>query len=121
MNNPVNFLEIVASDIERAKEFYEKVLNLELFPNEMPEYKMYMFGSPDKIGASGAIIEDLFNKPSLDGTVPYFSSIDISVELKKVEALGGKILIDKTSIGEFGFFAHIIDSEGNRIGLHSFK
>lgn len=119
MNNPVNFIEIVASDIERAKAFYQEVFGLKLFPNQMPEYKMYMFGEENKIGASGALIEDFFNKPSLDGTVPYFSFEDIATVLEKVENLGGKILIPKTNIGEFGFFAHIVDTEGNRVGLHS--
>jgi predicted enzyme related to lactoylglutathione lyase len=38
-----------------------------------------------------------------------------------VEEAGGKLLFSKTDIGEFGFFAQIIDSEGNRIGLHSNK
>ncbi len=119
MNNPVNFIEIVATNIERAKEFYQKVFALELFPNQMPEYKMYMFGAPDKLGASGALIEDSFNKPSADGSVVYFSFEDIAIPLDKVEGANGKILIPKTSIEEFGFFAHILDTEGNRIGLHS--
>ena len=45
---------------------------------------------------------------------------DVQKVLDKVEAAGGKILVPKTEISpEYGFMAVFIDSEGNRIGLHS--
>jgi len=119
MKNPIQWLEITSTNLERAKDFYSKVFNLEFQLSEMPEYKMYMFGMPNAVGSSGALVQDSINKPSTDGTVIYFSCENLSTELGRVEAAGGKLLIPKTDIGEFGFFAHIIDTEGNRIGLHS--
>jgi len=121
MNNPVQWLEITTTNLERAKDFYAKVFNLEFQLSEMPDYKMYMFGSPEKVGSAGALVQDSLNKPSTDGTVIYFSCEDVSIELARVEEAGGKLLIPKTDIGEFGFFAQITDTEGNRIGLHSNK
>ncbi len=122
MKNPVQWLEIAVIDIERAKKFYEKVFGLEFQLIEMPDTKMYIFGAPDMenaAGSAGSLVQSEYYKPSTDGTVVYFSSEDLSVELARVEAAGGKIMLPKTDIGEFGFYAHILDTEGNKIGLHS--
>lgn len=121
MKNPVQWFEITTVDLERAKLFYSKVFNLEFQFIEMPDSSMYMFGNPDEVGSAGCLMQSADTKPSIDGSVVYFSCEDISRELALVEKEGGKILLPKTDIGEFGFFAQIIDSEGNRIGLHSNK
>ncbi len=119
MNNPIQWLEIATIDLERAKDFYAKVFNLKFVFIEMPNDKMYVFGEPDKVGSSGCLVNSSENKPSTDGTIVYFACADVAVEAGKVEAAGGKLIIPKTDIGEFGFFAQFIDTEGNRIGLHS--
>lgn len=121
MKNPVQWFEIATTDLERAKIFYLKVFNFNFQFIEMPDSSMYMFGEPDKIGSAGSLVQSKNIKPSSDGTVIYFSCEDVSKELRLVEKEGGKILLPKTDIGEFGFFAQIIDTEGNRIGLHSNK
>ena len=119
MNNPVQWFEIATSDLERARDFYAKVFNLEFQFIDMPDSKMYMFGAPDKMGSAGCLVQSSDNIPSPEGTVIYFACEDVAVEVGKVEAGGGKVIIPKTDIGEFGFFAQFIDTEGNRIGLHS--
>lgn len=119
MSNPIQWLEIATTNIERAKNFYAQVFNLEFQFMEMPDSKMYMFGAPGQEGSSGCLFWSEYSKPSADGTTVYFSCDDVTVELGKVEAAGGTIVVPKTDIGEFGFFAQIIDSEGNRVGLHS--
>ncbi|MDH3247308.1 MAG: hypothetical protein OEM26_21975 [Saprospiraceae bacterium] len=48
MNNPIQWVEIEATDLERAKEFYSSVFGLELQLMEMPDSKMYMFGAPEQ-------------------------------------------------------------------------
>jgi predicted enzyme related to lactoylglutathione lyase len=121
MKNPVQWFEIATTDLERAKSFYSKVFDLEFQFIEMPDSKMYMFGVPDMIGSAGCLLQSTENKPSTDGSVIYFSCEDVAVQAGRVEEAGGKLLFSKTDIGEFGFFAQIIDSEGNRIGLHSNK
>ena len=119
MNNPIQWCEIATTDLERAKNFYSKVFNMDFQLIDMPDSRMYMFGAPDAMGSSGCLVESPNNKPSADGTIIYFACKDVAVEAGKVEELGGKLIIPKTDIGEFGFFAHIMDTEGNRIGLHS--
>jgi predicted enzyme related to lactoylglutathione lyase len=44
---------------------------------------------------------------------------DLTPVLGRVEPAGGKVVVPKTSIGEHGAIAVFIDSEGNRVGLHS--
>ncbi len=119
MHNPIHWLEIAATDLERAKDFYAKVFNLEFQFVEMPDNKMYMFGAPGQTGSAGCLVHSPDNKPSADGTIIYFTCENVENEVKKVEASGGKVIVPKTDIGEFGFFAQFIDTEGNRIGLHS--
>jgi len=119
MENPVQWLEIATTDFERAKDFYAAVFELQFQLIEMPDSKMYMFGEPGKSGSAGCLIASEQSKPSSDGTLVYFECEDVAVQAGRVEGAGGKVIVPKTDIGEFGFFAHFIDSEGNRIGLHS--
>ncbi len=121
MSNPVHWFEIATTDLERAKDFYAKVFKIEFQLIEMPDSKMYMFGAPGEPGSSGALVQSSDKKPSKEGTVVYFSCEDLATELGQVEKAGGKLVIPKTDIGEFGFFAEAIDTEGNLIGLHSNK
>ncbi|WP_298475240.1 VOC family protein [uncultured Maribacter sp.] len=121
MNNPVQWFEISVKDIERAKNFYEEVFKLEFQYIEAPGAKMYMFGAPDKIGSSGCLVQSSDNIPSTEGTILYFKSDDISEELTSIKKVGCTIVVPKTDIGEFGFYAQFLDTEGNRIGLHSDK
>lgn len=121
MNNPVNWFEIATIDLERAKNFYTAVFNSEFEHIEMPGNEMYMFkmsGESAKYG-SGAIVKTNENTPSAEGTIIYFSCKDAATEAARVDAAGGKLLFPKMSIGEFGFISQFIDTEGNRIGLHS--
>lgn len=122
MNNPVNWFEIAATDLERAKKFYTVVFKREFELVEMPGTKMYMFsGGNGAQGAAGALVLSDENKPSADGTIVYFECEDVASETSRVESAGGKLLFPKMSIGEFGFISQCIDTEGNRIGLHSEK
>ena len=71
-------------------------------------------------GVGGALMQSEGSNPSMDGTVVYLSGgDDLSTPLSKVEAAGGKIIMPKTSIGNNGFMAHFIDTEGNHVALHS--
>ena len=69
----------------------------------------------------GGLIEAEGQIPTTHGPTIYLNGgEDLSVPLGKVEASGGKIIMPKTDIGENGFMAQFIDTEGNRIALHSF-
>lgn len=121
-NNPVNWFEIAVTDLDRAKKFYGAVLETEFQDLEMGSTKMSMFAmDPSKSGAGGSLLLADEAKPSADGTTIYFQCADVANEAGRVEANGGQIVFPKMDIGEFGFVAQFMDTEGNRIGLHSDK
>jgi predicted enzyme related to lactoylglutathione lyase len=121
MANVINWFEIPAANFERACEFYSKVLDGEIHKVDAPAgMKMGFFphSAPESVG--GAIVYGEGYEPSSKGSVVYLNGgSDLSVALSRVEKAGGKIVMPKTSIGENGFMAHFVDSEGNRIALHS--
>jgi hypothetical protein len=59
--------------------------------------------------------------PGKDGPVAYLNADPVLGEvLKRVGPAGGKILVPRTDLPDgMGCFAQIVDSEGNRIGLHA--
>lgn len=121
MANVINWFEIPAKNFDRACEFYSKVLSGEIHKMDAPAGVMMGFlpGSvPDAVG--GAIVQGEGYEPSSKGSVVYLNGgEDLSGPLSKVEKAGGKILVPKTSIGENGFIAQFVDTEGNRIAFHS--
>jgi predicted enzyme related to lactoylglutathione lyase len=121
--NAISWFEIPASNLERATKFYETIFDVTLSPLDMPSIKMRMFPLEDMMGVGGAVVDSGgFHKPSsTDGPLIYLNgNPDVQRVLDKVEAAGGKIMMPKTEISpEYGYMAVIIDTEGNRIGLHS--
>jgi hypothetical protein len=118
----VNWFEIPVKDLDRAVRFYEKAFEVKLSMEEMAGLKMAMFpfkqGAP---GAAGSLVQGASYEPSHAGSVVYFTVEDIPEALRRITANGGKTLMPKTGIGEYGSIAHFEDTEGNRLALHSMK
>jgi predicted enzyme related to lactoylglutathione lyase len=123
MNNAISWFEIPATDLARAQKFYETIFGIAMIPMDMPNIKMRMFPVDDmQTGIGGAIVDSGgFHIPSVDGPLIYLNgNPDVQHILNKVEAAGGKIMVPKTEISpEYGFMGVFLDTEGNRIGLHS--
>jgi predicted enzyme related to lactoylglutathione lyase len=123
MKNAISWFEIPARELARAQKFYETIFSVSLTPLDLPNIKMRMFPVDDPNGVGGAVVESGgFHKPSAtDGPLVYLNANpDVQLVLDKVEMAGGKIMVPKTEISpQFGHMAVIIDSEGNRIALHS--
>lgn len=124
MKNAISWFEIGTADIERAQHFYEFIFNIKLQVLDMPNIKMRLFPIDDpSVGAGGALVESGgFHKPSKEyGPLIYLNANpDVQLVLDRVVKAGGSILVPKTPISdEFGHMAVIIDSEENRIALHS--
>lgn len=120
----VGWFEIPVKDMERAKKFYETVFDISIKVVEMGKITMGWFpfaDDPEARGSGGSLVKnDEFYKPSSNGVLIYFSSTEITTELNKIENSGGVILQQKTLISdEIGYMALFLDSEGNRIALHS--
>lgn len=126
MKNPVSWFEIAVDDMARARAFYEAVFGAPLQDFALPdaEDEFAMFGTDyEQYGIGGMLYRA--PKQSImrgNGITLYFACEDCAEEAARAAAHGGKILQDKQEIGDGnGFCALILDTEGNRIGLHSQK
>ncbi|MEI2739159.1 MAG: VOC family protein [Chitinophagaceae bacterium] len=124
MDNAISWFEIPATDIDRAQQFYETVFQIKMQPMDFQQTKMRMFPIDDPMkGIGGTIIDSGgFHKPSAtDGPLIYLNgNPDVKIFLDRVEAAGGKIMVPKTEISpEYGYMAVFLDTEGNRVALHS--
>ncbi|WP_242094982.1 VOC family protein [Aestuariivivens sediminicola] len=119
--NMIGWFEIPVSDMDRAKTFYETVFNIEISVHDLGGLLMGWF--PDRgeaHGAQGTLIKQDSYIPSKEGVLIYFMSDDVQNELDRVVPAGGEIYQPKTQISpEYGYMGVFIDSEGNRIALHS--
>ena len=116
----VVWFEIPAGDFARAKRFYEHVFSVALKDEQMGAMRMAVFPYAGE-AVSGCVIAGQGYKAGGDGSVVYISAgRDLAEPLARVEGAGGKVLVPKTLINaEIGYFAHFLDSEGNRVGMHS--
>ena len=124
MKNAISWFEIPTTDINRAQQFYEAIFGITLTALDLPNIKMRMFPLDDMMTQVGGALVDSggFHKPSAtDGPLVYLNANpDVQNVLDKIEAAGGKIMVPKTEISpEYGYMAVFIDTEGNRIALHS--
>lgn len=121
--NMVGWFEIPVLDMDRAKNFYDEVFQIDIQVQDFGGTLMGWFPwAEGKPGASGSLIlqKDWYIPSATDGVLVYFSSEDVQQQLDRIEAAGGKILKPKTQISpDVGYMGLFLDSEGNRIALHS--
>ena len=122
-SNSLNWFEIPATDLERAKKFYETIFNIEMSVMEMGPMKVASF--PYEMGSgkvAGGVATSPMHKPAPEGGVAIYlnGNPDLQLVLDRIETAGGKVTMPKTAISdEIGFMAFFEDSEGNNLGLHS--
>ena len=120
MQHALNWFEIPATDIDRATKFYNTIFDIQMSPFEMmPGFMMAQFPA-DEGGVSGAVVAGEGYVPSADGSLIYLNgSDDLNTILQRVDGAGGSVVVPKTDIGDIGFFAVFLDTEGNKVALHS--
>lgn len=120
MENVITFFDIPAANFSRAVSFYKAILGLEINETEMFGAQMGFFPS-DGRNVSGAIVQGENYKPSTDGVVAYLNGgNDLQTVLDEVERNNGKVVVPKTYISpEVGYIAMFIDTEGNKMAVHS--
>jgi predicted enzyme related to lactoylglutathione lyase len=118
--NPVGWFEIPVEDMARAKKFYESVFEVTLEEHQMGPDEMAWFPmDTTSIGAGGTLIKGDGYTASPNGVLVYFTAPDLDATVERAKAGGGTIVIERMDIGEHGVVAMVIDTEGNRIGLHT--
>lgn len=120
MNNLISIVEIPVSDFSRAVKFYQTILGIAMEEMEMDGNQMGIL--PNEEGAINVVlVKGNDYKPTSEGPVLYLNAgKDLQPMLEKVEQNGGQVIVPKTEISpEMGYFALFIDTEGNKLGLHS--
>lgn len=122
MKQVINWFEIPAADFDRAVTFYENVFATKLRREDMNGMRLGIFPY-EAPGPSGAICKMANLQPGPDGTLIYLDAgPDVSEVLARVWDNGGKVVLDKTLVtDDIGYIGAFIDSEGNRVGVHSRK
>ncbi len=120
MNKPLNWFEIPATDLDRARIFYETAFSIELRTEAFEGSNIAVFPYDREHATGGCLIQDKDHQPALNGPILYLNA-DNSLDevLGRGVASGSRLLLARTALPPgMGFFAHIVDSEGNRIGVH---
>jgi predicted enzyme related to lactoylglutathione lyase len=122
--NAISWFEIPTVDLERAQKFYETIFDTQLIPLDLQQIKMRMFPIENQMtGIGGSLVynKDFYKPSTTDGPLIYLNANpDVQNVLNKIENAGGKILVPKTQISEdYGYMAVFVDTEGNRIAIHS--
>jgi predicted enzyme related to lactoylglutathione lyase len=114
-----NWFEIAVSDFKRAKKFYESIFTTEIESIETDELTMGIF--PHKEVGCALCYNPEYYEPGKTGTLVYLNANpDLQVVQDKIESSGGTILIPKKPISDdYGFMCLFLDSEGNKLALHS--
>jgi uncharacterized protein len=118
------WVEIPVKDIERASKFYQAVFGLEAteISNDGAR-RTTTLNSGSAEGKAGISLNQTRNfDPSDKGILVYFDTgEDLTPHLNRVQPAGGRIVAGKTSMGSAGYFASVLDTEGNLIALYSVK
>jgi len=116
----ISIFEIPATDISRAVDFYQAILDVNIEKMEFPDMQMGIFPYEGQM-VTGVIMKAEGYKPSAVGVTIYLNGGDnLQIILDKIEDNDGKIIVPKSPhADESGYYAIFLDSEGNKIGLHS--
>ena len=117
-HNRAVWFDIPVADLDRALAFYRGVLNVEV---DTADAGGTRFGVLEHDQGNGGCLIVTRERISSTGGILVYMNVDgrIRDAIRNVEALGGKVLEPTHSIAPHGFRAIVLDSEGNRIALHS--
>ena len=122
MNKIFSYVAIPADDFERAFQFYFDITGGLIYKNSHVPFPMAYF--TDNVNKDVGHLFKLPNfQPSAHGPIVYMEMAkDLDETLKKIVAAGGKVIMPKTMISPTkGFWALFLDTEGNKLALHSIE
>lgn len=117
----ITWFEIPVRQLDRAQTFYQALLGQSLRREDMGGSSLAVFPSAQG-GAAGCLqAGPTAAEPSTQGSLVYLDTDEpMAVVLARVPALGGRVATPCTALPPgMGCFAHIVDTEGNRVGLHA--
>jgi predicted enzyme related to lactoylglutathione lyase len=119
MANQCVWFDIPVLDLDRAIKFYSAMLGTPVKKEQFPGMTFGLLPHQgEEVGGCLCVMENV--KPSAQGPLLYLNAEGrLDQALAATQSNGGKVLQPKHQIGPYGFRAIILDSEGNRIALHS--
>jgi predicted enzyme related to lactoylglutathione lyase len=120
VQNAITWFEIPVTDMSRAGRFYAQVLAKPLEVQQFGPNELMVFPYQQP-GVGGCLMPYKPIMPGATGTVIYLAVDDtLNIALARVTQAGGEVMVGRTELpGDMGCYAHIIDTEGNRVGLHA--
>jgi len=122
MNKPISWFEIPALDLDRASAFYEQILAVTLNRGNEGPAALAVFPYDRDHATGGCLRSGPGMKPSVEGAIVYLNAgPSLDAALARIAPAGGSIALPRTELPPgMGAFAQILDTEGNRVGLHSY-
>jgi predicted enzyme related to lactoylglutathione lyase len=120
MDKVISWFEIPALDLGRARAFYETLFGVSLQDYKTDAQEMAIFPYNRETSTGGCLKKASAFEPSAIGTLVYLETgTELDTVLSRAAAHGGSVALPRTALppGQ-GAYAHIIDTEGNRVGLH---
>ena len=112
------WFDIPVEDLDRANKFYAETLDINVSKTNFNDVEFSVLEHKD--GNGGCLVPRAEEITSTSGILVYFNVHGrIHDATDKAVANGGKIVLPIHPIGPHGFRSIILDSEGNRIALHS--
>jgi len=120
MSNTFVWVDIPVTDLDRAIRFYSAVVGRPVGKLGGPGLTFGLFEHQGGEVGGCLVASAEGGAPSLAGPLVYIDASDrLDAAIAAARAQGGRVLQDKHSIAPNGFRAVIVDSEGNRVALHS--
>ncbi|MFG6447530.1 VOC family protein [Roseateles sp. BYS180W] len=121
MKSAISWFEIPTLNLPRAQAFYEAMLDCKLRPEAMGPSQGAIFPYEGE-GVGGALLcgPDA-PTPGHSGVLIYLdASPSLDAAVQRARAAGAEVLVDRLELPEgLGYIAHLIDLDGNCIGLHA--
>ena len=120
--NMISIVEIPVTNLSRAIAFYQTILGVNIDKMAMGDTEMGVLPATEG-SVNVVLVKGKDYIPTNNGVLIYLDmGNDLQPALEKVEKNGGKVLLPKTEISpEMGYYAMFVDSEGNKIGMHSHR
>ncbi len=124
MDHTIVHFEIPAEDLDKLQKFYNQLFRWKIEKVEGMDYWMVYTvpvdkdGIPVRQGVNGGMMKK--QNPEHKAT-NYISVESVDEYTKKIEELGGKIIVPKTEIPNIGWWAMALDPEGNHFAIMESK
>ncbi|WP_323121421.1 VOC family protein [Burkholderia alba] len=123
LERAIAWFDIPSIDFDRAIRFYEEVLQTKLQREVLGGVPMAIFGHEDATTGGSIVYDPQQIKPSANGVLVYLNAgASVTSALDRAKRAGG--LVQGTVVelpNNYGYIGYLIDTEGNRVGLHSPK